>query len=223
MRYCIQFIAALVVFAPGFAWGAPVAIPGLFTTGVNNSGANLPFGTADPHWILSGPLSGPNAFVQSPRPTSWIANTTQSQWIGPNANGMSTHFSGTYVYRLFFDLTGFDETTAVIQGSWASDNGSQIVLNGVSTGNNHSGGSGAFSAFDTFTISSGFVPGLNNISIHVTNLDSGGFPITMRTQTGLQVAQLSGLAERVIPEPASCILFIGSGIGLLAMRRHKFL
>ncbi|MBL0122652.1 MAG: choice-of-anchor D domain-containing protein [Betaproteobacteria bacterium] len=67
---------------------------------------------------------------------------------------------GTYTYRTLVDLTGFDPATAVIQGKWAVDNqGTAIRLNGTSIGATQPG----YNPFQTFTINSGFIAGVNTL------------------------------------------------------------
>ena len=219
-----NLFVALVVLTAGPASYAQVSIPGLFNTGVDNSGANLPFGTVDPHWVISNAPSffGPAAFANNPRPNGWVANTTQSQWVGPTSNGTSNVFGGTYVYDLSFDLTGLDETTAVIQGLWASDDGSTIHLNGVNTGFTQSATGGPFGAFDSFTINSGFVPGINTLRIRVNNNSGGGFGVPNGTPNGLHVTQLSGQAQlQIIPEPSTLSLLSLAGLVTLTARRAR--
>ena len=219
MKYCIQFIVAIFVFVPLSVFGGTLAIPGLFNTGVDDGGVNLPLGSNDPHWVLSSaPGFGPVAYVQNPRPVSWIANTPVSQWIGPAPGGNTNYTAGIYVYDLAFDLTGLNETTAVVQGSWASDDGSQIFLNGVNTGISHAATGGPFGALDNFTLNSGFVPGINTLSFRVTNNSGSSFPFPMGTPTGLHVTQLSGQAQ-MIPEPTN--LLLGAlGIVVVSLRRR---
>lgn len=214
MKNTFVHLAALLVLAFGFA-SHTLAVPipySIFNTGVDNSNAPLPFGSVDPHWVLSAaPVGGPNALVQNPRPGSWVANTSDSQWIGRTANGSQNVPPGLYVFDQAFDLTGFDETTATLTGDWASDNSSQIFLNGVNTGISHVGGGSAFLAFDTFTLNTGFVPGINTLSMRVLNFGGPG---------GLHVDALRGLAEP-IPEPVSLVLVV-TAVGLAcAIRRRR--
>jgi len=54
-------------------------------------------------------------------------------WIGPT-NGDANDPTGTYVYTLVFDFSGFNPNTATISGDLASDNNSSILLNGKDAG-----------------------------------------------------------------------------------------
>ena len=100
--------------------GAAISIPGLFPTGVTDGAffTNLPLGSIDPHYtITSGPSgSGPNAFVEFPRPPSWVPNQPLSQWIGPqvDADWRTQHPTGVYFYDLTFNLAGLDPSTATV-------------------------------------------------------------------------------------------------------------
>jgi len=204
------------------AHSAPVPIPGLKPTGVSSGllSTVLPAFAVDPHYKLIQSLGGfgPNAFVASPRPTSWVANQPFSQWISPD--GINTPLlSGLYVYRLQFDLTGLDPSTASISGLWTSDDNSRVVLNG-----NFGAGiiqTTTFSQFDSFTFNSGFVPGINTLDFRVGNAFFPG--INLGGPSGLHVTQLTGAAEP-IPEPASLTLLALGGLSLMGRWRshdHK--
>ena len=93
--------------------------------------------------------------------------------------------------------------TAVITGEWAADDaGAAILVNGNPTGLTYS--APAYGAFQSFTISSGFVAGVNTLAFEVQNIVG---------PTGLQVDDLSGTANPV-SEPVSLLLF---GAGLVGM------
>ena len=113
---------------------------------------------------------------------------------------------GLYDYRTTFSLSNFLAASAVITGQWATDNGGVIQINGVSTGQHtlHQ-----YSAFTAFTITSGFVAGLNTIDFFV-NKTYG--------PTGLRVEQ-TGTANAV-PEPAALALF-GVGAAMLGLARRR--
>src|SRR5687768_11366988 len=74
--------ASLALGSP--AWGQVLQpIPGLFNTGVDNSGAVLAGGAVDPHYSLT----GGTAFVADPAGTGfWAPNTLTSKWIAPATN-----------------------------------------------------------------------------------------------------------------------------------------
>jgi hypothetical protein len=179
-------------------WAGVGAIPGLFNTGVGSNGAVLASGTIDPHWqLIQSPdpsFPGPNAIVVNdsgfPIPP-WLANGPNSKWLAPQANQSTGNQSGDYKYRISFDLTGLEPSTAVINGLWTSDNGgTQVLLNGVATSFNSDGNFTVLG--NAFTINAGFVAGVNTLDFVVTNGGPGINP------TGVRV-ELSGTANHQPP------------------------
>lgn len=196
----------------------------IFNTGVDGSGtplfdATAPGATPDTHYTLVAipgdlvtvrPVQVATSFRGFPIPP-WIGDNSTSAWIGPNPDTQLIGPTGNYDYRTTFNLTGFDFNTAVITGKWATDNsGSDILLNGGSTGIPNTTGFGTFSP--TFTISSGFVAGLNTLDFLVNNGGSTANP------TGLRV-EMTGTAT-AIPEPASLFL-IGTGLVAFGIFRRR--
>lgn len=207
-----RFASLLYVGITSFVTVQAVAAPitSLFGTGLSGMGDPLPDEAVDPHYQLTMSAdpthSGPRAFVviddDWPIGGPWIANSDDAQWIAPRADGDAISFPGQYVYRTTFDLTGFDPNTAEVAGQWATDDlGTDIVINGVSTGQSSNG----FATAASFSITSGFVEGINTIDFLLTNSGSVDSP------TGLYVI-IQGTAE--VPEPAtlSCLL-VGALIG----------
>jgi len=189
----IAISSLLVCIWATVAHAAP--IPGLFNTGVDGSGASLPGGSVDPHYALIASADpsypGPSAIVTSVIPAAyWIANSATSKWIAPAADenypSLGTpHPGGDYIYRLSFDLTGFDFSTVSIAGKWGVDNGGTIRLNGVNTGFNTT----SYNPLVPFSFSSGFHAGVNDLDFVINNYASGG-----SNPTGLRVDELSGAA-----------------------------
>src|SRR5687767_610867 len=177
-------------------------IPGLFNTGVGTTGALLTGGSVDPHYRLiqsaDASAPGPNSIVMNEgwpiAPTAggpWLANGPSSKWISPLASQATGNAAGDYRYRIVFDLTGLEPSTAVITGRWTSDNaGAGIFLNGAATGITYDGNFGAFSP--TFTINSGFIEGTNTLDFVVNNAGTTVNP------TGLRV-EVSGTADSQPP------------------------
>lgn len=187
-------------------------IPGLFNTGVDNSSVATIISTPDIHYTL---ISGPalNAVSSAANP-GWLSNNTSisphSQWIGPSPTPNVLAPSGIYTYELIFNLTGLDESTAQISGSWASDNSSLVRLNGTpAAGIPHNVGV-PFKNFDTFSfpVGSSFVPGLNSLTFEVNNFSG---------PSGLLVGRLAGTAA--VPEPGTMTLFLAGLLGLLRCNR----
>lgn len=186
-------------------WFSVVSPPGsfqplnVFGTGLDNAGTPLPGGSVDPHYALissanpAAQVSHSNIWVfQSSN--GWVANDSGSKWIGPRADGAGVA-GGMYVYRTTFTVPA-NAGIVTLNGKWATDNGASIRLNGNPVGivSAHNG----FGALKPFTISSGFVPGLNTLDFAVTNQTSSG---GAQTITGLRV-ELSGTASTC---PTNCM------------------
>jgi hypothetical protein len=190
----------------------------VYNTGLGNTG------NPDANWsIVSAPdnsLVG-NAIIFSTIPsagfTAWLANenSTASKWIGPSngVNGTQGDPGGTYVYRTTFDLTGFNATTARLVFRATSDNPTTgVTLNGSSF--NFTTPNRGFDAFsDPFTISSGFVAGVNTLEFTVSNSS------TFNSPSGLRVEFLESTAAAV-PEPLT-LLGAGTALGFGALFKRK--
>ena len=125
-----------------------------------------------------------------------------STWIGPTGD---SSFDGTFGccfdYQLTFTVTG-NPAQASLFGRWATDDISDMYLNGNYTGNSNSL---EFAVWTPFSITGGFIAGVNTLDFIVNN--TGGGP------TGLRV--------EFTPEPGTYVL-IGAGIaGLALLRRRK--
>jgi hypothetical protein len=213
----VVLVGAVLGLVIGGAGRADAASIPLLNTGVNATGTPLSGGSSDPHWtIISGPgITTPQAAVVVNDQSGWLyAQNPNSRWIWVNASSVGG-VNSPYDFRLTFDLTGLNPSTASITGSWGVDNFGQILLNGMTTGI----GSGAlilpassrnanFQAFSSFTLNNGFVPGVNTLDILATDTGVIG---------AINVTNLAGTAQTglgSVPEPASMILL---GTGLLAV------
>ena len=183
----------------------------IYNTGVDGSGGLAATGSTDLHYTLT-TILGPNTYVE--KHPAWLADGPNSKWIAPTLDACLGCSTGTYIYHTTFDLTGFDPSTAVLVGKWSTDDsGLNIVLNGVSTGNT----AGGYGAFYDFTISSGFIAGVNTLDFSVAN--GGG------SWTGLRVEFTSATADPRnggggIPEPGTMTL-LGLGLAALAIYRRR--
>jgi len=197
---------------------ADAATISLFNTGVDSSGVPLAGGSNDPHWtIISGPgitSPAPAVVVTNQIPSGLYAQNPDSRWIWVNASG-DAGVGSPYTIRETFDLTGTIPSTATISGSWGADNNGMILLNGstpVGTGTLSLSDSNVsnFSSFHSFTITGGFVAGLNTLDFVVTDTGNPG---------ALNVNSLVGTVS--VPEPSAMTLMLVGGTIVLACRRRK--
>jgi PEP-CTERM motif len=223
-RWLIVLSALCVATVPARS----AVIPGLFNTGVVTETPIVleADGTVDLHYVLVASADpsfpGPDswvAVVARPCPDAlpcWLADGPDSKWISSRPDTWTAPgVGGNYDYRLIFDLTGFNPSTASITGQWATDNGGgPIKVNGAATA--FTTGDLDFDHFTPFTISSGFVAGLNTLDFPVVN---GPFTFT-GNPTGLRVEFLSATASAV-PEPTTLMLLTLGLAGLPASRRRK--
>ena len=214
MKFSTMTAAAAFAFALASPAGAQV-FPGLYNTGTDNSNVALVGGdgVTDPHYVVIGSTSGGTFPVQAVTYThpAYALNDADSRWISLSSTGPPGN--NTTQYRLTFDLTGYDPTTAFINGLWGADNAATMFINGVDTGNTVPG----FSTLTAFSITSGFVTGLNFIDFFVTDF---GPP------TALRVDALSGQASPAngnpVPEPATwAMMLLGFGAVGFTMRRRR--
>ena len=204
-------LAVLGLAAVNAAAVSPIVVPGLYNTGVDSSGTVLPLQSLERHYSVSG-ASG-IAYVEPPvyEPNlgwAWLPAPAGSAWIGPNSttNTASPDPEGMYYYTMQFNLSAFNPADVRIAGSWMTDNTGDLFLNGVYTG--FTTDVESYKHLTPFTLSSGFVSGINTLEFRVLNEYVGPNP------SGLCVA---GLSATVVPEPATSALMLG----LLAVRAAR--
>ncbi len=187
MRGFVSVIAG-AAFAAVSLGQAHATISGLHSTGALVSGG------IDQAWTVDG---GPAYVITDPGSVGWIGNTAVSQWISNAAD--TEGGGGPFTYSTTFTATGGSNT---IEGLMAADDQGAIYLNGNLVFTGASTFTGPWSYFQSFTISSDFVVGLNTLSVLVPNNietpDDG--------PTGLQIA--------VIPEPATWAMMLLGFVGL---------
>lgn len=193
------------------------AIPKLFGTGLDETGALLGPEQIDPHYKLTmspdPDATGPDTFTLTPGyPVGpWAAEGTASRWIAPqSAQGVGSA-PGLYTYETTFDLTGLDPTTAVITGKTGTDD----TLSGVRLNGNTLGGivSAGFQTLRSFTIPAGspFLPGLNTLEFDVVNGGSAPNPTGLRLDLA---GRATGAGERpqIITPPTSQTVIVGDTV-----------
>ena len=140
-----------------------------------------------------------------------VADSGASAWITPSTdtNGV---WNGTYTYTTTFDLTGIDLTTALIAGRISTDD----QLTGITINGNAAAIPAALTSYSywtNFSVTSGFVAGINTLSFSVLN--NGGGP------TGLRVEYTGNNFAAAVPEPTSYALALaGVATAFLVLRRR---
>jgi hypothetical protein len=180
-------------------------ITDLRNTGLDGAGNYIAaHGAADGNYfLLSAPAAYPTVTVDDTvwpiAPNGpWVINSAGSRWIGPDINGNG--IGGAYVYRTTFTVPANAILNTVnVSGLWSVDDfGTDIVINGNSTGQTKLG----FTTLAPFSVTSGFVFGLNTLDFHVAN----AFPGQLNP-TGLRVDRVVGTYQ--IPEPSTlCIVCV---------------
>lgn len=209
-------LGVVTVIAIATATTAQAATFTVFNTGVDDNNNTLLDNSVDAHYtITSSPDNSDtsSAFVIQNNP-AWIANSLTSKWIGAVPNGGSTNVPiGDYTYQTTFDLTGLDASTAVLSGLLSSDNNiTSVLINGNSTGITTP--FEAFTSFQPFSITDGFVSGINTLEFTVFE---GGVVSGFRTEITQSTAE-------PVPEPTSIlgILALGAvGGGSLLKRKQQ--
>jgi len=162
----------------------------IYGTGLNDNHVAISTGSPDTHWtLLSSPYSSTPVSPIAGSQSYAYPNHANSQWIGGGSNLFGAWAFGNYRYQTSFDLTGLDPATASLSGTFGSDDSVVILINGVATSNGCTGN--CWSGAHSFSITSGFVSGVNTLEFNVYN---GGGP------TGVQVA-VSGTASPSIVSP----------------------
>ncbi len=207
----------LLFFA--FPWAASIAgaatIPGLFNTGLDSNGVVLAAGSQDPHYLITAAAQGPintGAIVILNHP-AWLANSAASSWIGVLNPGSANVNAGDYNFRMTFDLTGLEPSTAQISFMVSVDNDmSDVLINGQSAGLSFSG-FGGFSP--AMTITSGFVDGTNTLEFRMVNGGPAANPAGFRVEFISGTADLqppAGTPPTIVTSPASQTVGLGDSL-----------
>jgi hypothetical protein len=187
-----------------------------------NTGAGIAEGQVDLHYSLlagpSCPSGGCSAYAMVtdgfPIPP-YFPNSATSKWIAPVGGNVDSEPAGTYIYRTTFSLAGLLPSTAIITGGWATDNaGVDVLLNGASLGLSTAPDQ-FVRGLALFTITSGFVRGLNTLDFVVANWPCPG---CSRNPTAFR-AELEGTAIHN-PEPGALVL-LGTGLMAIGVRLRR--
>jgi hypothetical protein len=208
VKVTLSLIAGVVFLAMQAAdatAATPVTIPGLYNTGLDNSGHLLASGVVEPHYVLTGTVSP--AYVQQYLHPVWVVPASNAQWLRPRITNGWNDPPGDYYFTMSFNLSGLDPAAVKIMGQWSSDNNAEILLNNSPTG--IATPEDAFLRVVPFTISGGFLPNINTLTFHVHNV---GTP-----DTSGPAALLVQNLQATIPEPATLVLL---GMGGMAIRRR---
>ncbi|MEO9574121.1 MAG: VPLPA-CTERM sorting domain-containing protein [Roseobacter sp.] len=100
-------------------------------------------------------------------PGAWVDDDATSQWVW---DGDADLVETTYTFSWEFDLTGFDATSAVLDGLWATDNYGTASLNGNEIATLPFG-TGSFSGLHVVAADGvpPFMAGLNELVFEITN------------------------------------------------------
>lgn len=219
-RLLLSGAASLSLFTLSMKATQAAIIPGIYNTGVDNTGTVLPDQATDTHYTITQTPAG--NVTQAPFVTKqsdwqfgvWAADTATSKWISPQStygnnggNPLVADAVGNYDYETTFNLAGYNAATAVLTGEYVVDNLLSVYLNGVYTGTSAPG----LGNWKPFTISSGFNQGVNTLDFIVENNAALG-----SNPSGMQI-QISGTAT--VPEPASMGLTALAVVALAGRRR----
>jgi hypothetical protein len=148
----------------------PTPLLRLFSGATNNVPGLLPGGALDNHFLTAPPLfATSNPYVLPTINSYWLANSAASKWIGPTLSAGLLNVPtppGVYYYTNRFFLCSTNQ--ASITGRWMADDTGRIWLNGLPTANVLPSG-WAFTNWSPVSITSGFVPGWNQLVFAVTN------------------------------------------------------
>jgi hypothetical protein len=143
-----------------------VALPRLFSGATNGPAGLLPGGALDTQFQTGPPLfTTPNPYVPAIIHWLWVPNSPLSKWVGPTPTYANSPL-GVFLYTNRFFLCSTNQ--ASLTGRWTADDTGAIWLNGNIT-TAILPPSWAFTNWHPVNITSGFVPGWNELVFRMTN------------------------------------------------------
>lgn len=162
--------------------------PAIYSTGVDSDGNTLGDGfVGDPHYTLVSIASASQSMGTRVHDSTggfpvgpWAGDSANSAWIGPNNNESLSSAPGRYDYRTTF-LAPAGAARVKVVGSWAADDsGTDILVNGTSTGLQSTNG---FANMTPFTLDEPVRAGAaNNLDFLVTNAGTSDNPTGLRVE-----------------------------------------
>jgi hypothetical protein len=202
---------------------APLAFSGTLnlSTGLDTSGNVITTDHGcDAHWVQTvgpalacagGASTGPAQVVLPSDPDSLGSNDSNSAWITSDAS-TTQNGSPLPTYKVTFYITS--TTSASLSGSWSSDDGGTIMLNGMVLGT-RSGASYNNPVSDSNSLD--FLIGANTLTIQM--IDSDNFHEGVRFNGSLTAEGASFSRSGGVPEPSSVLLLLLGAGGLVLRRR----
>jgi hypothetical protein len=142
------------------------ALPRLFSGATNGPSGLLPGGALDAQLATGAPLfTTPNPYVPGWIHWLWVPNSALSKWVGP-VPSYGAAPGGVFLYTNRFFLCSTNQASLV--GRWTADDTGAIWLNGNITASVLPA-SWAFTNWHPVNITSGFLPGWNELVFRVTN------------------------------------------------------
>jgi len=144
----------------------PTPVLRLFSGATNSPAGLLPGGAFDLQLQTGPPLfATPNPYVPAIIHWLWLPNSASSKWVGPTPSYAASP-GGVFLYTNHFFLCSTNQ--ASLGGRWTADDSGRIWLNGTPTANVLPAG-WAFTNWYPVTITSGFMPGWNELVFRITN------------------------------------------------------